>query len=80
MSPTQRRLPEKTQRPQETDIHAAGGIRTRSPSKRASADLRLKPRGRQDRRSVYSDYNNTANLTAVTLFDRARNWALFMLR
>jgi hypothetical protein len=32
-------------RSQQTDIHAPGGIRTRNPSKRAAADLRLRPRG-----------------------------------
>ena len=33
MSPSQRSLPNNTQRSQETDIHAHGGIRTRNPSK-----------------------------------------------
>ena len=32
-----------------TDIHASGGIRTRSPSKRANVDLRLRTRGRWNR-------------------------------
>jgi len=32
-----------------TDIHALGGILTHSPSKRAIADLRLRPRGHWDR-------------------------------
>jgi hypothetical protein len=27
-----------------TNIHALGGIRTHNPSKRAAADLRLRPR------------------------------------
>jgi hypothetical protein len=31
-----------------TDIHASGGIRTRSPSKRAAADRPLRPRGHRD--------------------------------
>jgi len=30
---------------QQTDIQARGGIRTRNPSKREAADLRLRPRG-----------------------------------
>jgi hypothetical protein len=34
---------------QETNIHAPGGIRTRDPSKRSAADLRLRPRGHRDR-------------------------------
>ena len=32
-----------------TDIHAAGGIRTRNPSQRSTADPRLRPRGHWDR-------------------------------
>jgi len=36
---TQRLLPDNTQNPQETDIHAPGGFRTRNPSKRAAALL-----------------------------------------
>ena len=34
------------------DIHAPGGIRTRSLNRRAAADLRLRPRGHWDRQSV----------------------------
>jgi len=40
-SPTQRLLPDNTQHTQETNIHAPGGIRTHSPSKRAAADPRF---------------------------------------
>jgi len=32
-----------------TDIHAPGGIRTHNPSRRAAADLRLRPSGQWDR-------------------------------
>jgi len=39
---TQRPLPDNTQHPQETDIHAACGIRTLNPSKQAAADTPLK--------------------------------------
>jgi len=38
--PTQRPLPVNTQHSQETDIHAAYGIRTCKPSKQAVADPR----------------------------------------
>ena len=38
ISPSQRPLPDNTQRPQETDIHFSGGIRTRNPSKRGAID------------------------------------------
>ena len=37
-SPTQRRLPDKTQQSQQTDVHAPGGIRTQNPIKRVAAD------------------------------------------
>jgi len=42
-------LPDHTQLSQETDIHAAGGIRKHNPSKKAAADPRLRPRGQWDR-------------------------------
>ena len=38
-----------TQHSQQTNIHAPGGIRTHSPSKRAEADSRLRPCGHWDR-------------------------------
>jgi hypothetical protein len=44
IGPTQRPLPYNTQHSQRTDIHAAGGIRTRNPSKRAAAAPRLSAR------------------------------------
>jgi len=50
---SQRPIPDNTQRSQETDIHAPGGIRTRSPSKRVAADLRLWPRDLRDRKRNY---------------------------
>ena len=47
-----------------TSIHAPGGIRTRNPSKRATANPRLRPRGHRDRRHtsypiyfIYTDYS-----------------------
>ena len=48
MSSTRRPLPDKTLYPQETDIHAAGGIRTCNPSKWVAADPRLRPSGHWD--------------------------------
>ena len=36
---------DNTQHSQETDIHAPGGIRTHDLSRRAAADLRLRPGG-----------------------------------
>ena len=40
--PSQRPLPDNTQHLQQTDIHAAGGIRTRNPSIWAAPDLLLR--------------------------------------
>jgi len=48
-SPKQRPLPDSTQHSQETNIHALGGIWTRKPSNRATAD----PRGHRDRHSAF---------------------------
>ena len=46
---THRPLPDNTQHSQQTDIHAAGGIRTCNPSERTAAELRLRPCGHWDR-------------------------------
>jgi hypothetical protein len=46
--PDARPLPNNTQYSQETNIRAAGGIRTHSPSNRAAADPRLRLRGHWD--------------------------------
>ena len=45
ISSSQRPLPDDTQHSQQTNIHAPGGIRTHDLSRRAAADLRLRPRG-----------------------------------
>ena len=44
----QRPQRDNTQHSQETDIHSAGEIRNRNPSKRAAANPRLRPRGHRD--------------------------------
>ena len=49
VGPMQGPLPDNTEHPEETNIHAPGGIRTHNPSKRAAADPRLRPRGYWDR-------------------------------
>jgi len=49
ISLSQRPLPDNTQHSQQTNIHAPCGIRTHDISKRAAADLRLRPRGHWDR-------------------------------
>ena len=58
LNPTQRPLTDNTQPLQETDIHATGGIRTCSPSKRAAADPRSRPRRYWDRRHTYREANS----------------------
>jgi hypothetical protein len=49
ISSSQRHLPENTRHSQQTNIHAPGGIRTHNLSRRAAADLRLRPRCHWDR-------------------------------
>jgi len=49
---SQRPLPDNTQYSQETDIHASGWFRIRTPSNRAAADRRLRSRGHLDRVNV----------------------------
>ena len=50
ISSSDRPLPDKTQHSQQTNIHAPGGIRTQNLSRRAVADLRLRPRSHWDQR------------------------------
>ena len=54
LSARRRPLPDDTQHSQETDIHGAGGIRTRNPSKRAAVYPRLRSRVPSSYHSVYS--------------------------
>jgi len=54
IGPPQRPLPDNTQYLQETNSHDSGEIRTRNPSKRATADSRLRLRGPQGSASFYS--------------------------
>ena len=59
--PSQRPLPDNTQHLQQKDIHAPGGIRTHNLSRRAAADLRLRPRGHWDRHIFFdSMFGNAA--------------------
>ena len=53
----ERPLPDNTQHSQQTDIYAAGGIRTHNLSRRATADLRLRPQGHRYRRGVLIRYD-----------------------
>jgi hypothetical protein len=49
---SQRSLPENTQHLQQTNIHAPSGTRTHNLSRRAAADLHLRPRGQWDRKGT----------------------------
>ena len=51
IGPTHRPGPDNTQYSQKTDIYVSGGIRTRNPIKRATADPLLRRRSHWDRRS-----------------------------
>jgi hypothetical protein len=59
-----------TQHSQETNIHALGGIRTHNPSKRAAADLRLRPGGHRDPPILFGQIAKSVNVwhTQKTLF------------
>ena len=64
ISSSQRPLPDKTRHLQQTNIHDPGGIRTHDLSRRAAADLRLRPRGHWDRRKMIIRVVNTARYAA----------------
>ena len=53
-----------TQHSQQTNIHTPGGIRTHNLSRRAAADLRLRPRGHWDRLTVNTIPNIQTVITA----------------
>jgi hypothetical protein len=53
-----RPLPDNAQHSQETVIYASGGIWTHNPSKRATADPHLRPRGHWDWPFFYYFLNN----------------------
>ena len=60
ISSSQRPLPDNTRHSQQTNIHVSCGIRTHDPSRRAAADLRLRPCGHWDRHILCdSDTNNS---------------------
>ena len=46
--------PDNTQHSQQSDNHVLGGIRTRNPSQRTTAEPRLRSRGHRDRRANYT--------------------------
>ena len=76
ISPSQRPLPDNTQHSQQTEIHAPCGIRTHNLSRRAAANLCLRPRGHWDQRlklgtnrpPVYNTYQTTFFLLYLSLY------------
>ena len=56
ISSSQRPLPDNTQHPQQTNIHAPCGIRTHDLSRRAAVDPRLRTRGHWDWHSACFTY------------------------
>ena len=67
ISPSQRPLPNNTQHTQQTNIHARGGIRTHDLSRRATADLRLRPGGHWDRLTLYIIVYNFAPVVRANI-------------
>jgi len=63
ISSSQRTLPDNTQHSQQTDIHAQDGIQIHNLSRRAAADLRLRPFGYWDRLSTSEMGENYGNLS-----------------
>jgi len=67
-----------TQHSQQTNIHASGGIQTHDLSRRAAADLRLRPRGHWDRHTTKLPTSKMESFLLVSLsqsisFLRQRN-------
>ena len=58
ISSSQRPLPDNTRHSQQTNIHTPGAIRTHNLSRRAAADLRLRPGAHWDRLSALHRYHN----------------------
>ena len=65
ISSSQRPLHDNTQHSEETEIHTLDGIRTHSLSRRAAADIRLRPRGHWDR--LATCYSHSFKMQRVLL-------------
>jgi len=70
ISSSQRPLPDNTQHSQQTNIYAPGGTQTYDLSRRAAAELRLRPRGHWDRQLNTTAKQNTPRkmVTICTCF------------
>ena len=69
---SQRPLPNNTRHSQQTKINAPGGIRTHDLSRRAAADLRLRPRGHWDRQYRWFILYNFPALFAISQLPMSR--------
>ena len=70
---------DNTQHSQQTDIHAAGGIRTRKPSKRVAADSRRIPRGHWDRHIHLCKHISVSGRTYIISLSPSVNFSIFFL-
>ena len=77
ISPSQRPLPDNTQHSQQTDIHATGGIQTRNPRNRGTADPQLRPRGHWERPKQICIFTNTARQRSLV---QADHWSRAVLQ
>jgi hypothetical protein len=68
--PSPRPLPDNTRHSQQTNIHAPSWIRTHDLSRRAAADLRLRPRGHWDRRIRIYKRINSQDIDNILTEDR----------
>ena len=79
ISSSQRPLPGNTQHSQQTNIHASSGIRTRDLSRRAAADLHLRPCGHWDRHIYIYIYILLAVTTSSSASFSASSSSSFLL-
>jgi len=70
---SQRPLPDNTKHSQQTNIRVSDGIRTHDLSRRAAADLRLRPRGNWDRQTAHNNFCNvslTVQLSIISVINQ----------
>ena len=83
ISSSQRPVPDNIQHSQQTNIHAPGGFRTHDISRRAAADLRLRPRGHWDRHNdtvlQQNSYIKSFSAQAILLEDNKLFNSLYRL-
>ena len=71
ISSSQKPLP--TQQTQETSIYALSGIRTRDPSNRAAADLRLRPHGQPETAPILKHASKRSIISPMLYVAVSRN-------